>query len=222
MIKVLICDDIERIREYIGMIVSADDKIEVVGMAASGEECVSAARRYHPDIILMDIQMETENAGIVATKKITSEDPKIKIIVLTMYGDELIMEAYHAGAVDYIIKPGTPGEIINRIKTVYANDNFIGPIIAHKVCTEYKKLKQRQESILFFINGFSNLTKTEREILKLLYLGYNKPQISKMRVSELSTTISHIKQIKKKLNFSSTKDLVSFLKKTRIFEEFGI
>ena len=106
MIKVLICDDIEKIREYIAMIISTDDEIEVVGMASNGEECVRAARQFNPDIILMDIQMETENAGIAATKKITSENPKIKIIVLTMYGDELIMEAYNAGAIDYIIKPG--------------------------------------------------------------------------------------------------------------------
>lgn len=223
MIRVLICEDMEEIENYMAASISADPEIDVAGMAKSGAEAVALAEELKPDVILMDIEMESETAGIIATEKIVKKNPGVKVIMLTVHNDDdLIISAYYAGAVDFIIKMSSPNEIIDRIKTVYNMEWFVGPLITKKVMSEYNKLKLNQESIRFFINGFSNLTRTEREILKLLYMGYNKPQISEMRTIEFSTTVSHVKHIKKKLNFKSTKELVGFLKKIKIFEEFDI
>ena len=223
MIRVLICEDMVEIENYMAASISTAPEIDVVGMAKSGAEAVILAEKLKPDVILMDIEMESETAGIIATEKIVKKNPSIKVIMLTVHNDDdLIISAYHAGAVDFIIKMSSANEIIDRIKTVYNMEWFVGPLITKKVMSEYNKLKFNQESIRFFIKGFSNLTRTEREILKLLYLGYNKPQISEMRTIEFSTTVSHVKHIKKKLNFRTTKELVNFLRKIKIFEEFDI
>ena len=223
MIRVLICDDMEEIRNYMAASLSTDDEIDIVATAASGAEAVRLADELKPDIILMDIQMESETSGIAATEKIVQGNPAVKVIILTIHNDDaLIMSAYHAGAVDYMIKMSSAEEIIDHIKTVYSMDCFIGPLITRRLSEEYDKLKFKQQSLLFFINGFSNLTKIEREILKLLYMGYSKTQISKMRTIEHSTVVSHVKHIRKKLEFGSTKEMVNFLKKIRFYEEFDI
>lgn len=223
MINVLICDDSHELREYIATAISVDEELKIVGQASSGVEAVKLANEFNPDVILMDIQMDYETDGIEATEQILETHPKIKIIMLTIHtNDELIMNAYYAGASDYIIKTSNIDEIIYRIKTVYNTDKFIGPLIAQKLSTEFIKLKTKQDSLLFFINGFSTLTRTEREILKMLYKGCSRTEISKSRMTELSTTISHVKHIKRKLNFTSTKELLSFLRKIKLFEMLDI
>lgn len=223
MINVLICDDSNELREYISTAISVDEELNIIGEASGGDKAVELAKELNPDVILMDIQMENETDGIYAAERILEFNPKIKIIMLTIHtNDELIMDAYYAGASDYIIKMSNVDEIISRIKTVYNTDKFIGPLIAQKLSSEFIKLKSKQDSLLFFINGFSNLTKTEREILKMLYMGYSRAEIAKSRMTELSTTVSHVKHIKRKLNFKSTKELISFLKKIKIYEEFDI
>ena len=86
-IRVIVCEDIKGIRKHIVSALNADEEIEVVGEAESGKECIELTRRVETDIILMDIQMEYETAGIDAIREICEEKPGVKIIVLTAYED---------------------------------------------------------------------------------------------------------------------------------------
>ena len=83
-------------------------------------------------------------------------------------------------------------------------------------------MKKSEETLMFFIHKFTTLTQSEKEILKLLYGGYNKKQISEMRCIEYSTVKVHVKHILKKLGYTTTSNLVSFLRKIKIYEEFKL
>lgn len=87
MIKVLIVDDMEQYRNYFKSLLATQNNIEVAGTAVSGSQAVMMARSLSPDIILMDIQMESSVAGLSATNEILKENPGIKIIILTIHDD---------------------------------------------------------------------------------------------------------------------------------------
>jgi len=223
MIRVLVCEDIKGIRDYIVSSISKDDSIEVVGQASSGDEIIKLVDEVETDVILMDIQMEYETAGIDAIRAICEKNKNVKIIVLTIHNnDELILEAYYAGAMDYILKTSSADEICASIKRVYEIENFIGPLIAKNLRTELKRIKKSEESLLFFVHEFSKLTSTEKELLKLFYQGMSKKKISELRSVEMSTIKVHVKHILKKLNFATMSDLIGFLKKIGIYEEFNL
>ncbi len=222
-IRVMVCEDIKGIRKYIVSSLKEDADIEVVAEAQSGKECIELVNKIETDIILMDIQMESEKAGIDAIRIICEQKPEIKIIVLTAHDkDELVLEAYYTGACDYIIKTSDANDICKSIKRAYETENFVGPLIAKNLRTEFVRMKKSEETLMFFIHKFSTLTQTEKEILKLLYMGHTKKQISELRCIEVSTIKVHVKHILKKLSFPTINNLVTFLRKIGIYENFNL
>ena len=102
MIKIMLCDDLKTIRDSFVQAINRQEDMQVVYAAASGSEAVEYLNHCEalPDIILMDIQMESEKAGIEATRQIHEKYPRIKILMLTIFeNDDLLIEAYLAGAV---------------------------------------------------------------------------------------------------------------------------
>ena len=99
-IRIMIVDDMEEIRNYLCYTLKNEHNIEVVASASSGKEAYDIAVKKKPDVILMDIQMESDTSGIAAGKKILNVLPSTKLIALTMYVDsEKITDAYMVGFV---------------------------------------------------------------------------------------------------------------------------
>lgn len=216
MIKVMICDDLVNIQTYFSSIIDNEPDMEVVCTSSSKDEAIRCAIEHQPDIILMDIQMDTKNAGIEATKEIIKFLPNTKVIVLTIHtDDDLIVEAYLAGAVDYLTKESNPETLCQAIRKVYENNNFIGPLIANTVKNNIKK---SQASILYMTTHFFKLTQAEKEILWLLYQKYSRKKIAEMRFLSEETVKIHIKHILRKLNFSNTVEMLDFLREIGIME----
>lgn len=104
-IKILIADDFALLREDLRELINRQQDMEVVGEAASGKDIVALAEKLDFDIILMDIEMELMNAGIIATQKIREVKPDANIIFLTAHETrEIIVTAMGAGACDYLVK----------------------------------------------------------------------------------------------------------------------
>ncbi|MFQ7453199.1 MAG: response regulator transcription factor [Flavonifractor plautii] len=105
IIRVMVAEDFPLLREDFCDVVSAQSDMEVVGSAASGEEIASLADTVPCDVILMDIEMETIDAGIRAAEVITARHPEVKILFLTAHEtDDMITSAMGTGAVDYVVK----------------------------------------------------------------------------------------------------------------------
>ena len=107
IIRVMVAEDFPLLREDFCDVVSAQSDMEVVGSAASGEEIASLADTVPCDVILMDIEMETIDAGIRAAEVITARHPEVKILFLTAHEtDDMITSAMGTGAVDYVVSQG--------------------------------------------------------------------------------------------------------------------
>lgn len=222
-IKILICDDEPYICKHFEKIINRCEDMTVVGIAHTGREIVGLAAEKSPDIILMDIQIETEEAGIEAADEILKSNPSIKVIMLTVHKeDDFIFKSYGVGAVDYIIKTETEECIINSIRSVYNNEIFIRPNIAKKILGEFSKLHRQKESILYTITLLTSLTNSELEILKLLYKGRKRAEIADARNVELVTINTQVRNILKKLGYKSTKEMITSLRNLKVFETLDL
>lgn len=218
-IKILIADDMEAHRRRLNRVLQTQEDFEIGGSLSSGESTVAFASGYKPDIILMDIEMETPLAGIEAAKAIHELMPDTKIIVLTVHEDDnIVFAAFQTGIVDYMIKSATPEEIIEGIRSAYQDDSPIRPIIAKKLRNELVRIKKSEARLMSALNTVSTLTPSELEILKLLCQSYNRQQIAEMRSVEVETIKKQINGILRKFSLQRTKEVVSLMKELNIFE----
>lgn len=198
-IKVMVVEDVEPIRKRYVAVLKQSDFIEVVSEASTGVQACEDAKKYHPDVILMDIEMETKDAGIKATGEILSQFPDIHIIILTVYEeDDLIFSAFRLGACDYMLKNATDKEIISAVEQAYSGQSPIRPEIAGKIRSEFQRVKTYESSFLYMLNLLSTLTATELDTLYLISSGYTRKQICEIRCVEMSTVKSQIHHILKK------------------------
>ena len=215
-IRVMMADDSPEIRSYFSSFISHESDMELAGTASSGAEAVQMARDLRPDIILMDIQMETRVAGISASKQILTEFPGTKIIILTILeDDDLLFQAYCAGVTDYIIKTDSVSQILTSIRNAYMNQMILRPKYAEKIIQELKRVREEQSGLLTGLNILSRLSNSEFEVLKCLYQGMNARQISESRYVSLGTVKSQIHSILKKFDMNSVSEVVRRLKEIR-------
>ncbi len=219
MIRVLIVDDMETFRERFREVLSSDPAIEVVGTACSGEEAVSIAFKQRPDVVLMDVIMEDDRAGITAATQICAALSSVKIIMSTVLeDDETVFNAFQIGAVDYLLKNAQPEEILSAVKLAYIDQSTPSPLIAKKLRKEFVNLRGNQESIKLILHIVRVLTQVELDILLLLCDGRNRNEISHIRCIELSTVKTHIGSILKKLEMKTSSDIVKILKNSQSIE----
>lgn len=216
-IKVMLVDDYEQIFNYFKIIVESEEDMEVVATAMTGEDAVNKALEVKPDVILMDIQMETDTAGISATERIKEECPEIKIIVLTIHDDDdIILNAYIAGANDFLVKTSSAVTIIDSIRKVYNNNLSMRPEMSEKVIEALAKLNHEKQSLLYMINMLTKLTPAELNIVKQVHSGYTYKQIAKMRFVEEGTVRSQVNHILAKLKFRRMKDLIKYMEEMNL------
>jgi len=218
-IKIAICDDIKPLCMYFKSIFEKENEFEFVGMAHNANDCIELISEKKPDILLLDIQMETFDSGINLIPKILSKNPKIKIIMLTIHDDnELIFRAFTLGAADYIIKTSPKEKIIESIKNVHINSYTLRPEIAQRILTECQNMHKKHESVLFALDIASKLSTSEFEILRDLYNGMTYKEVAKKRYVEEVTIRVQSVSILKKLNFKRMRQLTEFLRNTNVFE----
>lgn len=220
-IRLFIVDDMEEIRLHLAEEISAQaSDIAVVGTAGSGSEAVMMAADLLPDVILMDIQMETRTAGITAIHKIHENFPDIKCIALTIHEDEeFIFRAYLAGAVDYIIKTRPMDKIIRSIYAVVENRLLLRPEVGKRLIEEYQQIQENQVRMKETMQIMLKINTTEYEILKLAYRGMTYKQIAQQRYVEETTIRSQVNHILKKFGKKKMKDVIGQLQELKIFEE---
>lgn len=215
-IRIMIADDNPEIRSYFSNILTHETDMELAGCASSGAEAIRMARELKPDIILMDIQMETRVAGIAASKQIIEEMPGTKIIILTILeDDDLLFQAYCAGVTDYIIKTDSISQILTSVRNAYQNQFILRPQYAEKIVVELKRVKEEQMSLLYSLNMLTKLSNSEFEVLKCLYQGMNARQISEARFVSLGTVKTQIHSILQKFGLKSMNEVIKQLKVIR-------
>jgi len=201
-IRVMITDDHPVVREGLSAMLSREKDIEVVAEAANGNEAIVKARDLKPDIVLMDLRMP-EVDGVEAMRRIRTENPDIKFIVLTTYdNDEYIFQGIEAGARAYLLKDSPREEMFKAIRVVSEGGSLIEPAVAGKVLDRFAALS-RQVQIP------EALSEREVEILKLIAQGTsNKIIATSLNIGE-STVKTHIQSIFNKLGVNDRTEAVT-------------
>lgn len=218
-IKVLIAEDILPILNRYRSLLQGDEEIEVVAAVQSGNEATMMSFMHRPDVVLLDIEMETRTAGLDAAKKILEHLPETKIVILTVYeDDQTVFSAFQLGVTDYILKNAKPREIIACVKDAYCNRSPIRPVIAEKIRQEFQRVKKNETSFLYCLYIVSQLTQTEIDILDLLNRGYSRQKICEMRFVEMSTIKTHVHSILGKFEMGSIQQVLETLNSMKIFD----
>ena len=191
--RVLIADDQTLFRSGLARLLDVDDRVTVVGEAVDGEEAVKMALALKPDVVLMDIKMPNLD-GIEAARRIVSENPKIKVLMLTTFeADNHVIQALKAGASGYVLKDSQANAIVTSILAVVAGERVMASAVANRVLEMLTGATTPKE----FYDG---LTAREVEILKMLAAGMANKQIAyKLKISE-KTVRNHVSNMYEKLD----------------------
>ncbi len=212
-IRVLLVDDHILFRKGLVSLLSARDDIEIVGECGEGAEAVDRARELMPDVVLMDVRMPGLN-GIEATRRIASEMPHVKVVMLTVSDeDKDLFEAIKCGARGYLLKSIEPADLYQLVRAVAAGEAALSPSIAAKILDEYGRVPTRERE------GAAEEavpTEREREILGLLMEGLgNKAIAHRLCISE-STVRNHLHNILYKLHLENRVQLALYAYQHRL------
>ena len=185
MIKVLIADDQELMRQSLQIILGMEKDIEVVGTVANGLEVIRAVRKEKPDVILMDIRMP-EMDGVVCTQIIKENYPDIRVIVLTTFDDdEYVFNALKYGASGYLLKRISAKELAEAIRKVYHGTAMINEDIASKVLKLFSRMAQVNLAIQVDEEHAAEFRPTEWNIIALVGRGMSNKEIAaKLKLSD--------------------------------------
>lgn len=221
-IKVAICDDMQYICEYFSMILSANDMFEVVGSAYNRTDVMALARDKKPEVILLDLNFDKNNAGIEMISELKAINPECKVIIITVHDQgNLILDALTSGADNYLLKDLPIEELEQEIVDTCTNKNGFMRRLLHSIAKEENKRQEHQKSILYIMNKISTLSPREYAVLQQLYLHKTYAEISDVLVIEKVTVRSYVSSILKKMEYASSKALVEDLADLRIFEHLS-
>lgn len=185
MIKILIADDQELIRQSLQIILNNEADFEVTDAVANGLEVVRSVRKNRPDIILMDIRMP-EMDGVVCTQIIKENYPDIKIIIVTTFDDdEYVFNALKYGASGYMLKGASMKDLSDAIRKVYQGNAMINGDIASKVVKLFSKMAQSNLTIQVDELQSNSLKENEWQIIVQVGSGLSNKEIAtKLNLSE--------------------------------------
>ena len=221
MIRILVAEDFDLIREDLCDTLEQQEDMTVVGSAATGEAIQALALEHDFDLILMDIEMETTTAGIRATERILERKPEAKVLFLTAHEtDNMVLTSMGAGAVDYIVKGCDDAELFRHIRSAYAGQPLLDGKIQNLLLKEYSRLRTSERSLLFFISTVSQLTAAERELVRLLLEDRKVKEIAAIRCVEVVTVKTQIKSLLHKFGCTRTKEVVNTIRELNVTHLF--
>jgi DNA-binding NarL/FixJ family response regulator len=205
-VRVLIAEDQALIREGIAtLLAQQNDDFEIVPGAADGEQAIEFARRYRPDVILMDLQMPRVD-GIAATQRILRELPQTRVVVLTTFEtNDLIFEAVSAGAKAYLLKDARIDEIAATIRAVMNGQSGLSPGVAARILGEFKRLRGPRASAKLPVRD--GLTARENEILTLIVEGKSNTEIGERLHLAEGTVKNYVSTILEKCQVKNRTEL---------------
>ena len=178
MIKVMIADDQELIRQSLQIVLSTHEDLKIVDAVENGFAVLESIKKERPDVILMDIRMP-EMDGVYCTKTVKEKYPDIKIIILTTFDDdEFVFSALKYGASGYLLKGVSMDELYHAICTVYNGGAMINPDIATKVFKLFSKMSMSNYAIQVDDSLSKDLTQAELKVIQQVGFGLSNKEIA--------------------------------------------
>ena len=199
MIKILIADDQELIRQSLLIILDNIPDFHVTDTAADGQEVIRCVKRERPDVILMDIRMPKMD-GVICTQILKEQYPDVKIIILTTFDDDkYVFDALKYGASGYLLKGISMKELSDAIRKVYQGTAMINEDIASKVVKLFSRMAKSNLTIQVDEQQSASLRNSEWQIIVQVGRGLSNKEIAaKLNLSE-GTVRNNLSSILSKL-----------------------
>jgi DNA-binding NarL/FixJ family response regulator len=206
-VRVGIADDQPLIRTGLRAMIEHADDLELIGEAEDGDQAIELARRYRPDVVLMDIRMPRRD-GIEATRRITADAALggVRVLILTTFDlDEYVYAAIKAGASGFVLKDAPPEEVIDAILVVARGDALLAPSITRRLIED---LAARPDPDRAPPPELGALTDREREVLALVGRGRSNGEIAEQLFMSPATAKTHVSHVMTKLDARDRAQLV--------------
>jgi DNA-binding NarL/FixJ family response regulator len=209
VIRILIADDHEVVREGLRAILEAQLNWEVVAEAADGSEAIIKAIETKPDIAVLDYSLPLIN-GIEATRQIRASLPNTEVLIFTMHDSEvLVQEMLRAGARGYLLKSDAKRYLIGAIESLATHKPFFTPQVSEALLHSFLTRPSR---------AVSPLSNRERSVVQLIAEGHTNKQIAGVLNISLKTVESHRSAVMHKLDFHSSAALVRYAIRNKLVE----
>lgn len=224
MVKVLVVDDQQLMRDGISSLLSIQDGIEVIGTAANGQEAIEQALALTPDVILMDVRMPVMN-GITATEQIRRQLPTCQVLMLTTFDDEEdIVKALIAGANGYLLKDIPAQDLAQAVRLAHRGIYQLEPSIAGKLVGMLNKQASSAAPTATTKKGSSaqvvaaqfDLTEREMEVLQLIATGATNREIAEDLVVSEGTVKNHVSNILNRLGLRDRTQAAIFARENNL------
>lgn len=204
-IRLVLVDDHALVRSGLKALLQNQPGLEVIGEASASTELLSLLREKTPDIILMDLSLPGID-GVELTRQIQQLYPTVKVLVLTMHEDEsYLLRAIKAGAAGYVLKKAADAELLSAIHTVYTGGTVIPTSLAVSLIKEMAQPPAEKPQATPDI-----LSEREKEVLRLIALGYSNQEIANALFLSIKTVETHKARIMEKLNLKKRSELVRY------------
>ena len=199
MIKVLIADDQELIRESLKIVLNTHEDLQVIDTVEDGFGVLDSLKRNIPDVILMDIRMPRMD-GVYCTKMVKEAYPDVKIIILTTFDDDdFVFSALKFGASGYLLKGVSMDGLYQAILTVVSGGAMINPDIATKVFRLFSKMANTNYAINVNDDNVRELNKPEWKVIQQVGFGLSNKEIAQKLLLSEGTVRNYLSSILSKL-----------------------
>jgi len=210
MIKVLIVDDQEIIRQSLELMLNSKVTINVVGTANDGRDAVNQVHRVTPDVVLMDIRMP-EMGGIESMKIIKEFYPNTKVIILTTFDDdEYIYESMKNGANGFLLKGVSIAELVKAVEVVHNGGAMMDNLVGSKVLALFAQMAKSDFKFKVEDRDIKELANNELKIIQAIGQGLSNKEVSKLLNFTDGTVRNYISSILKKLELRDRTQIAIF------------
>ena len=212
MIRIVIADDHQLVRQSIVSLIEKAEDMEVVGEAADGHETLNLVQRKRPDVAMLDIAMPLLN-GIETTRRIQTLSVDTRVVILSMHSDEdVVRQALRCGASGYLLKRSVVEELLIAIRSANKGEIYLSPSIAQTVLSGFLQTESANESKAVL----EQLSSREREILQLIVEGHTNQAAAEVLNISAKTVEKHRAILMKKLEVHNLPDLILLALKHRL------
>jgi DNA-binding NarL/FixJ family response regulator len=193
--RLVVVDDHDLVRAGLRCLLSGERGLELVGEAANGRDALALCRRLLPDVVLMDVRMPDMD-GLAVARAIKDDSPATTVILFTMYETaDYLVAALKAGAAGYLLKGASKQEIVTTVRRVLAGESVLHPELVLQLLRRVSGVKPEP--------GIAQqLTRRERDVLRLITLGQTNKEIADMLTLTVSTVKTHVEHVIGKLSVS--------------------
>jgi DNA-binding NarL/FixJ family response regulator len=209
-LRLLVVDDHEVVRQGLVAMLDRRPNFQVVAEAGTVAEATEAARRYQPDLVIMDVRLP-DGSGVEACREIRQELPDTRVVMLTSYpDDEAVLSAIVAGASGYLLKQVRGRDLVAALEAVGRGESLLDPAVTGRVLERVRRIASGEQN-----DELSQLTSQEQRILLLVAEGKTNKEIAAEIFLSDKTVKNYVSSILGKLNLERRAQAAAYMAKLR-------